>query len=162
MAGFAQHPLTSMRFMLRSAGDPAALAPAARAAIAAVDPNIARADVEPMSSVVDRLFGDRRAPLIVAGFFALAALALGLVGVTGVLSFDVAQRRREIGIRLALGATQSQVAGAELQRGIALALAGVAAGVGGARVSASALKSLARRQPHRPATIAIVALRSCW
>jgi predicted permease len=156
---FDQHPINGMRFMIRTAGDPGSAASSARAAIAAVDPNIAVSDVEPMRAVVDRLFGDRRAPLIVAGFFAVIALTLGLVGVAGVLSFDVAQRRREIGIRLALGATRGDVSRTVFRRGLMLTASGVAAGIGGAVLSANALKSmLFGISATDPATIAGVAV----
>src|SRR6185436_18137855 len=107
-----------------------------RAAIAAVDRNIALAEVEPMTRVVDRTLGNRRMPMLVAGVFASVAMALGLVGITGVLSFDVAERRREIGIRLALGATPGGIERRVLARGLGLALAGVGGGAAGALVSA--------------------------
>lgn len=139
---FAQHPIGSMRFMVQVTGDPALAAPAVRAAFAVVDPNIALADVEPMRAVVDRLLGNRRGPLMVAALFAVTAFVLGLVGVTGVLSFDIAQRRREIGIRLALGATRGGIQRMVFRRGLILALSGVAAGVVGSLLCAGVMSSM--------------------
>jgi predicted permease len=155
---FAQHPIGSMWMMVRAAGDPGATAAAVRDAIGSVDANIVVSKMEPMAAVVDRTLGSRRAPLTVAVVFAIAAMTLGLVGVTGVLSFDVAQRRREIGIRLALGASPSAIQRAVIVRGLVIAVAGIATGVAGAALSARALQSmLFGVSPTDPLTIASVA-----
>jgi putative ABC transport system permease protein len=139
---FAQHPLSSMRIMVRAAGNPADIAAPVRAAIGAVDPDIALANVEPMSSVVDRSLGSRRFPMLLAALFAAAAVMLGAVGVVGVLSHDVAERRREIGIRLALGAAPQRIQVAFLRRGMGLAITGIIAGLGLALVATRTLQSM--------------------
>jgi putative ABC transport system permease protein len=137
----AQHPLTTMRLMVRIAGNPADLVGPVRAAIADMDADIALADVEPMSHVVDRSLGSRRFPMMLAALFAAAAVLLGAVGVVGVLSHDIAERRREIGIRLALGAAPRRIQRVFLGRGLRLAGVGVATGLGIALLATRVLQS---------------------
>jgi ABC-type antimicrobial peptide transport system permease subunit len=113
-----------------------------RAAIAAIDADIALEDVEPMRSVADRALGNHKFPMVLASMFALAAVLLGAVGVIGVLSQDVAERRREIGIRLALGAAPRLIERAFLGRGMRMAAIGIVAGLVMALVATRALQSM--------------------
>jgi putative ABC transport system permease protein len=154
---FAQHPVTGMRLMVRVAGDPDAIAPAVRAAVASVDADIAIDDLQPMSSVVDHALGGARLPLVLATMFSLVAMALGVTGVAGILSFDVAERRGEIGLRLALGAPPASIRRLFLRRGLRLGAAGVVAGAIAAVGLAGLLRSLLFGiDPADPATIGMV------
>src|SRR6185436_3684302 len=86
------------------------------------------ADAGPLANVVDRALGEKRFPMLLASLFAVAALSLGIVGIVGVLSFDLAERKQEIGIRLALGAAPGQISRRFLRRAATLAISGVLAG----------------------------------
>jgi putative ABC transport system permease protein len=151
----AQRPQRSMTFALRTAGDPAGAAPALRAAIASFDPDQALYDVRTMRAVWEAdLQGSR---LLIRVMAALATIAVGLagLGVWGVTAQAVAQRTREIGVRIALGATTSQVVSLIARQGlvpIAIGLAaGLAAGLGLGQVMRSLLFEVT---PTDPLTIA--------
>jgi ABC-type antimicrobial peptide transport system permease subunit len=128
-----------------------------RAAIAGIDRDLALADVQPMTAVIERTLGGHRFPALLALLFAVSAMTLGAIGVTGVLSSDVASRRREIGVRLALGAAPGRIERAVIGRGLTLAGAGVLIGLvaalGGARVLQSMLFGVS---PTDPMTFAMV------
>jgi predicted permease len=107
---------------------PSALAPMLQAAALRVDPEIPLFDVRTMSERVASSLGARRTPMVLAGVFAAGALLLAAVGIYGVLAYTVAQRRREIGIRLALGARPAQVHAMFLGLGARLLLLGLLLG----------------------------------
>jgi putative ABC transport system permease protein len=156
---FAQHPMTSMRLMARTSGDPSALAPSIRAAIGDIDRDIALADVGPFADVVARTLGEKRFPMLLASLFAVAALSLGIVGIVGVLSFDLAERKQEIGIRLALGAAPGQITSRFLRRAAALAISGVLAGACAAVLTGRLLRAmLFGISPTDPLTIAVAGI----
>ena len=129
---------------LRTARDPMRLAAAAREAVRAVDPDVAVHRVRSMEEVVatsPALF-NRRYPLQLIGAFALATLLLAAVGLYGVVSYAVAQRTRELGIRMALGARPGDITGLVVREGGGLALAGVGVGIVAALGAARVLSSL--------------------
>jgi predicted permease len=132
-------PFTSVA--VRSSLPPGTVASMMRAQLAAIDRDLPFGDIEPLTNaIVDNVDGPRfRAMLI--GIFALLALVLASVGVFGLVSFTVAQRTREIGIRVALGAAPRQVLLPVLREGIVLALAGIAIGLAGAFLAARALSA---------------------
>jgi predicted permease len=141
----AQNRWTWMSWMalaVRTEDDPAALAPAVRSAIWELDPALAIGRSVPLTALYGELNARRRFATVLLGVFAGLALILGTVGVYGVLSYSVAQRTREIGVRMALGAQSSLVAGEVVRQGIALALAGVALGVPAALGLSRFLESL--------------------
>jgi putative ABC transport system permease protein len=119
-------PATMM--IVRATGDPTALVPALRRAVAAVDPHLPIYDVRTIEErSADALASERFATLVL-GIFAGLGLLLAALGIYGVMTYSVAQRRREIGIRLALGATPREVLRLVVGHGTALAGAGLAAG----------------------------------
>ena len=121
---------TNAVFVVRSkAPDPVTLAPAVRQAVWSVDNDIPVFDIRTMADVVSRSLETRRFALVMLSCFALLALVLAIVGLYGVLSYTVAQRTSELGVRLALGAAPGQVLRLVLGEGLRLAAAGVVIGV---------------------------------
>jgi putative ABC transport system permease protein len=114
---------------LRASGDPLALASAARAAMARVDKDLALYAIKTLDEVADEAVARPRFRAVLASAFAGAALALAALGVYSVLAYAAGQRRREFGIRMALGATGSNVLRLVLKQGGAIVCAGVAAGL---------------------------------
>ncbi len=122
-------PTPGMVLTVRTDLLPAALAPALQAAALQVDPEVPLFDVKTMNERVATSLGARRTPMVLAAAFAGGALLLSVVGIYGVLAYTVSQRRREIGIRLALGASPAQVHGMFLRLGGRLLLLGLVLGV---------------------------------
>jgi putative ABC transport system permease protein len=139
---FGGWTLRDMTLIIRTDGDPALLAAPARRALADVDPELAAADVRTMQQVVDRSVAQPRFTMLLLSAFGAVALLLATVGVYGVISHGVAQRTREFGIRVALGAGQRDVVRLVVRQGLMLAIAGVALGVVGALAATRALRSL--------------------
>ena len=126
---FAQHPDGGMTLVVRSAGEPAALTGAVRETVRRVDAAIPVYDVSTMQEQVSRsILGQRLGGGMIA-VFALMALVLATVGVYGLIAYSVAERRHEIGIRLALGAQGSDVRRLVVGQGVRLTLIGVAIGL---------------------------------
>jgi len=124
----AQRPTASAFAVVHSDGDALGLLPPIRAAVAAIDPALPIYDVRPLDDRLAASLGRRRAATWLIGVFAALALVLVLVGVYGVMSYDVSQRAREIGIRLALGADRWSVMRMVVGGGLRIASAGIAAG----------------------------------
>jgi putative ABC transport system permease protein len=122
-------PLRTMRVVLRTGQNPAALAAPLRAALAELDPDIPLTAVQTMEEALGVWAAERRLTMLVVAGFALLALALGAVGVYGVVAHLVTQRTREIGIRIALGAVPREILRLVLSQGVRLAVAGIAVGL---------------------------------
>ena len=115
--------------VVRTAGDPMTLAGPVRAAIREMDANLPVANIRPMSEVVSTALATPRLTGFLLGTFAAIALTLAAVGIYGVLSYLVARRTHEIGIRLAVGADRMQVLTMVLKQGLTLAASGIAVGL---------------------------------
>jgi ABC-type antimicrobial peptide transport system permease subunit len=98
----------------------------------AMDPELPFAQARTLDEIVEQQIGSQRFTMLLLGAFAALGLALAAVGVYGVVSYSVAQSRRELGVRLALGAAKTRVLTRVVAKGLRLALVGVAAGVAGA------------------------------
>ena len=144
--------------LVKTAGDPAALSGAVRRAIAEQDPALAVFGLEPFVETMSRSVSERRFTMLVLGLLAAVALLLAAIGVHGVLSYTVTERRREIGIRLALGAQPSGVLRMVVAHGMTLALVGAGLGVGAALLLTRLMGSLLFNvRPTDPATFGVVA-----
>jgi predicted permease len=143
--------------VVRTAGDPMALAGAVRSEVRSLDPNIPVANIRPMTEVVAASLATPRLTGFLMGTFAAIALTLAAVGIYGVLSYLVARRTHEIGIRLAVGADRSQVLAMVLKQGLTLAGAGIAVGMIAAFLLTRLMQSLLYQVgPSDPITFSVV------
>ncbi len=139
--------------LVRVDGDPMALAPSVRRIVHEVNPGLPISDVQTMEDVVARTVAPRRTQTTVMWLFAGMSLLLTGIGLHGLLSFGVTQRRQEIGIRIALGARRRNVLRLVLVESAVLAAAGLAAGLGLGYAAARWFDSLlAGVEPSDPAT----------
>ena len=128
--------------VLRTHGDPEELASSARRVIASVDPAQPVMNVRTMDAILDEEVADRRQQMVLLGVFAGLALVLASLGLYGLLAYAVAQRGREIGLRIALGATPREVVTMVALRGLGLAAAGLALGVAGGWAATRAMSTV--------------------
>jgi len=139
---FAQSPWPQAAIALRTTGNPEALTKPLSEVVQSMDPNLPLAEVKTMDQIVDEsLSGDRFAAFLFGGFAAIA-LFLAALGIYGVMSFSVAQRTHEIGLRMALGAGTNRVLALILREGMILAGIGLALGLGGAYFVGRGMNSL--------------------
>ena len=143
--------------VVRTAGDPMAVAASVRAQVRELDPNIPVANIRPMTEVVSTALATPRLTGFMMGAFAAIALTLAAVGIYGVLSYLVARRTHEIGIRLAVGADRMQVLTMVLRQGLTLAGIGIIAGLVAAFVLTRLMQSLLYQvRPSDPETFILV------
>jgi putative ABC transport system permease protein len=155
----ARIPFRGMVIVVRTAGDPLALASAATRAIHAVDPQQAISRIGTMDEVVSSSFAQRRLVLTLVGMFAAAALLLVGLGVYGITASGVAQRTRELGIRIALGADRGRMVWSVIGRATRLIAAGLVLGLAGTwALGRLAEKLLFGVKPTDPATLVVVSL----
>ena len=126
---FAQYPRSTMTLLIRSDADPLSVVAPIREAVRSVDRNQPLFGIQTMEQTLSASLSTRRFLMILSVIFAGVALVLGTVGVYGVLAYLVGQRRREIAIRAALGATRSEVIRLVLKHGVLLASIGVGVGL---------------------------------
>ena len=138
----AQFPMNDMWLVVRAEGDAAGVAPLLRERIWRVDRDLPVERVSTMSELLGGAVAEPRFNVALLGLFATAALLLAAVGIYGVLSYTVAQRTGEIGVRIALGAGRGQVVRQVVAQGLAVALGGVALGVVGSMAAGGVLSSL--------------------
>ena len=139
---FAQSPWPSVNMAVRTLGDPASATTSIAAVIQSLDPDLPMADVKTMDQMLDESMGDDRFGAVLFATFALIALVLAAFGIYGVMSFAVAQRTHEIGLRMALGAGSHQVLGMILKEGLVLGMIGVLIGLAGAWGIGRVMKTL--------------------
>ena len=139
---FAQSPSPFMVVAVRTAADPAGLATAILNQIQAVDKDQPVFNTQTMERVVADSVARRRLNVLLLGIFAALALTLAVIGIYGVMSYLVAQRTHEIGVRIALGARAADVLRLVVKQGMSLALAGVVIGLIGALIVARLMSSL--------------------
>jgi predicted permease len=141
---FPQTQLTprGIAVMIRAAGDPAGLAGAVRREIHDLNPNIPIQHMKTMTARIDESLATRRFSMTLLAIFAGLAAGLAAIGIYGVIAFLVEQGAREVGIRMALGATPAGIAALVLRHGLAMAVAGIVAGLVGALALSRVMRSL--------------------
>ena len=156
--------------VIRTKGSPLAMVPAARHVIAAVDPEQPVSNVQTMDDIIDDRVADREQQMMLLGAFAGLALLLASIGLYGVLSYAVTQRSREIGLRMALGASPANVTRLVVGHGIALTGVGLLIGLIGSWAATRALKNMlygvSTTDPTTFAAVAtlltIISIAACW
>jgi predicted permease len=140
-----QGRVTFAELVIRTSGNPLEVVPSVKAAVLAVLPDVPLRTVRTMEQVLGRQVAQRRLNMLLLGLFGLLGLVISAVGIYGVMAYLVAQRTREIGVRMALGATRRAVVGMILARaGILVAIGLVVGGAGAWYVSSTAQTFLFR------------------
>jgi putative ABC transport system permease protein len=139
---YSQNANRTMNLVIRGTQDPTRLVAAVRSEVRALDPSLPVSNVKTVSQMIGERISPKRLMTYILAVFALTALLLASVGLYGVMSYAVAQRTREIGIRMALGARAADVMKLVLRNGMSLALIGVAIGLAGAFALTRLLASL--------------------
>ena len=139
---FAQSPWPGVQMAVRTVGDPANLSKSIAGVINSLDPDLPMADVKTMDTLLEEARGGDRFGVVLFGTFGVIALLLAAFGIYGVMSFGVAQRTHEIGLRMALGAGAGQVLGMILKEGMALGAGGLLIGLAGACGAGKLMRNL--------------------
>jgi putative ABC transport system permease protein len=166
---FSQDPTRGIGLAVRSRGDLTVTTAAVQRALAEIDPELQAFDVFSMSERIEKSLNPRRAPMLLSTAFGALALLLASIGLYGVLAYQVTQRTREIGIRLALGSDASGILRLVLSEGVLLLALGLAGGAAGAialrGVIASQLYGVGALDPTvmlaAVAVLAVVSLAAC-
>jgi putative ABC transport system permease protein len=167
---FDQWPVEELTVVMRTRTDPTATLRAARTVVESLDRDLPVYDAVTLDTLVSKSLGQPRFYLLLLIVFAGLAVVLAAVGIYGVMAYTVQQRTREIGIRIALGASAERVVGMVVRRGLTLAVLGVALGTAGAyavtRVLRSLLYGVGERDPLTFVAVAVllalVALLASW
>lgn len=157
-------------YVMRTAQDPGAMANALRSAIRELDAELPVANVLTMRDILSDSLNSRRFQTVLAAVFAGAAMMLACLGIYGVISYSVARRTKEMGIRIAFGAQASQVSTLVLRQGLRPVFAGLVVGVGGSLAAGQLIRSLLfGTHADDPAaisavvvTLLLVAAAACW
>jgi predicted permease len=146
--------------ILRTEGDPLTVAPMVRQIIRDLDPELPVLNMRTMDQIIARSVAHPRFLMTLMGVFAGVALLLGCIGIYGVISYAVAQRTNEIGVRMAMGAERTDVVLMVVRQGMILSLVGVAVGLVGAlvatRVMEGILFNISTRDPWAYGLVSIV------
>lgn len=137
-----QYVTRAMNVVLRSSSNPAALAPAVRQQVRELNSDLPLYNVTTMQDRFNLSLARRRFAMVVLGTFAAISLALAVIGIYGLIAYLTGQGTREVGIRLALGATPANIVTLIVRGGMTLALWGVGLGIGGALVVSRLMRSL--------------------
>jgi putative ABC transport system permease protein len=167
--GKASRITRELNIVVRTAGEPSTFAATLRDVVASVEPTAATARVGTLTSQIDRSVSEPRFATAILGMFAALALGIAATGLYGVLSYNVSQRRREIGIRAALGATRGSIMSMVLRQGLRVTFAGLGCGVLASAAGAAYLQPLLFGiQPldlpsfiTMPAILILVAVAAC-
>jgi ABC-type antimicrobial peptide transport system permease subunit len=141
-APLAQAPAAQVKLVVRTRTDVAAVLPAIREAVREIDSGLPLGDVATMERVLNRTLSGARRPAWLIGVFAAISVLLAAIGLYGVVAHGVAQQRREIGIRMALGARSRDVVSRVLRNALSLVAAGLAFGTLGVFGLTRVIKSL--------------------
>jgi putative ABC transport system permease protein len=157
-----QQPFTDFFLVLRTDRDPASLPDGVREAVRSLDPNLPVDQIRTMEDLIALSLSQSRFKMVLLSLFAGLALALAAVGVYGVVSYSVAQRTHEIGIRMALGAERRSVLRLVVRQGMAVVLIGVAAGLAlafwGSRFLAGQVYGVSAKDPLTFLAVPVVLL----
>ena len=137
-----QYMTRAMNVVMRSSDDPTALAGAVKQQIHELNPDLPLYNVTTMQERFDKSLARRRFTMLVLGTFAAISLGLAMIGIYGLIAYLVGQGTREVGIRLALGATPANIKALIVRGGMILAFWGVGIGIGGALVVSRLMRSL--------------------
>jgi putative ABC transport system permease protein len=153
---YPQSPLPGMGFVVRTEGiDPASILPAARQRIGAIDPDLPLVRPQTLAAVVDTAAGSTRLSSVLTAVFAVLAALLASVGIYSLIAYSVAERTRELGIRVALGADRRAVVRLIVGEGLKLAAIGIGIGLAGSYLLTGTLQTLLFEvSPLDPAVLA--------
>ncbi len=156
---FLQRPMHFMTLVVRTQGNPLALTEAVWSAVSSTDPDQPVYNIRAMDQLLEESVAQRRVTLILLGSFAGLALLLAAIGIYGVMTYNIAQRTHEIGIRMALGAQTGDVLRLVVGQGVRMALLGVAIGLavaaGLSHLLSSLLFGVSARDPLTFAAVAV-------
>ena len=156
----AYTPMTQSRaafaeLVIRTSGDPYDVLPVVKSTVLQVLPEVPIRNVRSMEEIISRRIAQRKLNMLLLGLFGVLGLVISAVGIYGVMAYTVSQRTREIGVRMALGATKSTVIGMVMRQATVLLVIGLIAGAAGAwRLSAVAERFLFRLDTHDPRAFA--------
>jgi putative ABC transport system permease protein len=167
---FRQNPKLSMTLVIRTDGNPPQVASLVRSELRAFDKELVPERVATMEEIVSRSLSQKRLNLALVGSFAALAVGMVVFGLYSLIAYTVAQRRHEIGIRMALGAQRREILILVLRQGLTLAAIGIALGLAGASAATRALRSLlfgiSTTDPLTflaiPLLLVLIALLACW
>jgi predicted permease len=154
-----QAPFRNITLAIRSTTEPTSLVSAIRQELAGIDPEIPLFDVRTMTERMDASLTNRRTPMLLVLAFGVVALFLAAIGIYGVLAYQVTQRRREIGIRMAVGSGAASIFGLVIREGMGMVAVGFVLGLAGALAMGRLLESeLYGVRPMDPGVVALVTL----